>query len=68
MTPSSQALSQVPSEVLARTAPLYERVKRVIPPPEWPAFAGDIDATLSLTSTRTFRTLLLNPGTVTLTW
>jgi quinolinate synthase len=45
---SFQALSQVPPEVLARTAPLYERVRRVIPPPEWPAFAGDIDAILEL--------------------
>jgi quinolinate synthase len=34
--------------VLARTAPLYERVKSVIPPMEWPAFAGDIDAILAL--------------------
>ncbi|MBN9235744.1 quinolinate synthase [Mesorhizobium hungaricum] len=29
-------------------APLYERVRRVIPPIEWPAFAGDIEATLAL--------------------
>src|SRR5947207_13226697 len=48
MTPSSQALSQVLPEVLARTAPLYERVRRVIPPPEWPAFATDVDAILDL--------------------
>jgi quinolinate synthase len=34
--------------ILARTAPLYERVKSVIPPMEWPAFAGDIDAILAL--------------------
>jgi quinolinate synthase len=40
MTPSIQ--------VLTRTAPLYERVSRVIPPSEWPAFAGDIDAILDL--------------------
>ncbi len=33
---------------LARTAPLYNRVRRVIPPMEWPAFAGDIDAILRL--------------------
>src|SRR3954467_8196006 len=33
---------------LARTAPLYDRVKRVIPPIEWPVFAGDIDAILAL--------------------
>ena len=34
--------------MLARTAPLYERVRRVIPPVEWPAFAEDIDAILAL--------------------
>ncbi|MBR1246869.1 quinolinate synthase NadA [Bradyrhizobium sp. AUGA SZCCT0169] len=37
---------------LARTAPLYERVKRVIPPPEWATFAGDVDAILELKRTR----------------
>jgi quinolinate synthase len=36
------------SQALARTAPLYERVRRVIPPFEWPAFAGDVDAILDL--------------------
>ena len=35
-------------QALARTAPLYERVRRVIPPFEWPAFAGDVDAILDL--------------------
>ncbi|PRH85601.1 quinolinate synthase [Labrys okinawensis] len=34
--------------VLARTAPLYERVRRVIPAMEWPVFADDVDAILSL--------------------
>jgi quinolinate synthase len=34
--------------VLDRTAPLYERVQRVIPPIEWPVFAEDIDAILRL--------------------
>jgi quinolinate synthase len=34
--------------VLDRTAPLYERVRRVIPPIEWPVFAADIDAILAL--------------------
>jgi quinolinate synthase len=34
--------------VLARTAPLYERVRKVIPSIEWPAFAADIDAILAL--------------------
>jgi len=36
----------------ARAAPLYERVKAVIPPNEWPFFAGDIDAILALKRTR----------------
>ena len=34
--------------VLTRTAPLYERVKRVIPAMEWPVFADDVDAILAL--------------------
>ncbi|MDR2011832.1 MAG: quinolinate synthase NadA [Rhodanobacter sp.] len=36
------------SVAIARTAPLYERVKSVIPAIEWPVFAGDIDAILTL--------------------
>jgi quinolinate synthase len=32
----------------ARTASLYERVSKVIPPVEWAGFAGDIDAILDL--------------------
>jgi len=36
------------SAALARTAPLYERVRHVIPPVEWPLFADDIDAILAL--------------------
>jgi quinolinate synthase len=39
-------------DVLARTAPLYERVKSVIPPIEWAGFAGDIDAILDLKRAR----------------
>src|SRR5207247_8828336 len=35
-------------DLMSRTAPLYERVKSVIPSIEWPAFAGDIDAILRL--------------------
>ena len=31
---------------------LYDRVKRVIPPLEWPVFAGDIDAILALKRAR----------------
>lgn len=33
---------------LARTAQLYDRVKRVIPPFEWATFADDVDAILGL--------------------
>jgi len=32
------------ADMAARTAPLYERVRSVIPDFEWPAFAPDIDA------------------------
>jgi quinolinate synthase len=39
-------------DLLARTAPLYERVKKVVPPIEWPVFARDIDAILALKRTR----------------
>ncbi len=34
--------------LLERTAPLYDRVRRVVPPMEWPFFAGDIEAILCL--------------------
>src|ERR1700741_503281 len=34
--------------LLERTAPLYQRVSRVIPPMEWPVFADDVDAILDL--------------------
>lgn len=34
--------------LLERTAPLYQRVKTVIPPIEWPVFADDIEAILAL--------------------
>src|SRR6266567_5407579 len=40
------------SAVLERTAPLYQRVKSVIPPIEWPVFADDIDAILTLKQER----------------
>src|ERR1700710_2532480 len=36
------------SALLERTAPLYDRVKSLIPPIEWPVFAEDIDAILAL--------------------
>jgi len=35
-------------DLMARTAPLYDRVKSVIQSIEWPAFAEDIDAILAL--------------------
>lgn len=40
------------SAVLTRTAPLYERVRRVIPAMEWPVFADDVDAILALKKER----------------
>jgi quinolinate synthase len=40
------------SGALARTAPLYERVRTVVPPAEWPVFARDIDAILALKRAR----------------
>ena len=39
-------------DLLASAAPLYDRVKKVIPPIEWPIFARDIDAILSLKRAR----------------
>ncbi|ANT54366.1 quinolinate synthase NadA [Mesorhizobium amorphae] len=36
------------SAILPSSAALYDRVRRVIPPIEWPGFAGDIDAILDL--------------------
>ena len=41
-------MADLHAAALARTAPLYDRVKRVIPPPEWATFAGDVDAILEL--------------------
>jgi quinolinate synthase len=42
----------VADDVIARTAPLYRRVERIIPPIEWPVFAGDVDAILDLKRAR----------------
>jgi quinolinate synthase len=36
------------SSSVAHTDALYDRVRRVIPPIEWPAFAGDIEAITAL--------------------
>src|ERR1700740_1655355 len=41
-------LASVAQDAIARTAPLYDRVRRVIPPIEWPVFAQDIDAIIEL--------------------
>jgi quinolinate synthase len=40
------------SESFSRSSALYDRVRRVIPPVEWPAFADDIDAILDLKQRR----------------
>ncbi|MBO0710449.1 MAG: quinolinate synthase NadA [Acetobacteraceae bacterium] len=40
------------SETLSRTAPLYDKVRRFVPPMEWPVFAEDIDAILRLKQER----------------
>jgi quinolinate synthase len=41
-------MASLSSNALARSAQLYDRVKRVIPPPEWATFADDVDAILDL--------------------
>lgn len=38
--------------LLERVAPLYDRVRRVVPPMEWPFFADDVEAILRLKSER----------------
>src|SRR5271154_4007450 len=35
-------------DLIARTAPLWERVRSLVPPMEWPVFAADIDAIVAL--------------------
>src|SRR6202048_4509995 len=42
------SISQFTPDLMARPAPLYDRVKSVIPSIEWPVFADDIDAILRL--------------------
>ena len=42
------AVSQFSPDLMARTAPLYERVRGMIPSIEWPAFAEDIEVILRL--------------------
>jgi len=45
-------MANLSSTAIARSAELYDRVKRVIPPPEWAVFAEDVDAILELKRTR----------------
>ena len=45
-------MASLNSDTLARSSPLYERVKRVIPPAEWATFADDVDAILELKRSR----------------
>src|SRR6184192_3203482 len=45
-------MADLNSAALARVSPLYDRVKRVIPPPEWATFAEDVDAILELKRSR----------------
>src|ERR671926_1341524 len=41
-------MANLNSTAHARSAAIYDRVKRVIPPPEWAVFAEDVDAILAL--------------------
>src|SRR3984893_3616329 len=45
-------MADLHAAALARTDQLYDRVKRVIPPPEWATFAEDVDAILDLKRAR----------------
>src|SRR3954467_5152281 len=45
-------MADLSSTARARSAALYDRVKRVIPPPEWATFAEDVDAILELKRSR----------------
>src|SRR4249920_1994006 len=45
-------MTMAATALLERTAPLYDRVKSLIPPMEWPVFADDIDAILRLKQER----------------
>src|SRR6266511_2586702 len=45
-------MANLSSTAIARSAELYDRVKRVIPPPEWAVFAEDVDAILELKRSR----------------
>ena len=41
-------MADLQATALTRTDPLYERLKRVISPPEWAVFAEDVDAIVAL--------------------
>ncbi|UFZ06257.1 quinolinate synthase NadA [Bradyrhizobium ontarionense] len=41
-------MAQLPSTAFDPSAPLHERLKRVIPPPEWAVFEEDVEAILAL--------------------
>src|SRR3954453_12992068 len=45
-------MANLNSTARAHSAELYDRVKRVIPPPEWATFAEDVDAILELKRSR----------------
>ena len=38
----------VSPDILTRLAPLYDRVRHVVLPAEWPSFAAEIDAIMAL--------------------
>ena len=45
-------MASTSSDTRTRSAELYDRVRRVIPPPEWATFAEDVDAILELKRSR----------------
>src|SRR6476646_11105826 len=51
------------ADTIAHTAPLYDRVRSVIPPMEWPVFADDVDAILALKRQRNAVILVHNSTT-----
>jgi quinolinate synthase len=52
VSPAASPQDAAQHNLTARTAALYERVKAVVPPPEWPAFARNIDAIAELKRAR----------------
>jgi quinolinate synthase len=41
-------MADLSSDLVSPASPVYERLKRVISPPEWATFADDVDAILEL--------------------